>query len=285
MVIDMNLSARIRHIVALSAILLLAACGGQNEVAQTQTSASDTAAAPTKTYTVAVDAAYAPFEYQDEQGNIVGFSVDLMKAIAADQGIQFQFYNTPYEGIFARLGSGERDVVLASATITPERQKSMDFPDPYFQATQMIVVGAKGDNIRSFDDLKDKLVSVQTGTTGDLVMQKLQGETSTKIKRMESMPLALNELMAGGVDASVGDNGVIQYFVANHPDVKFRTLVDSGFDKEEYGFVVKKDRADDLLPKINAGLKSIRANGTYDKIKQQWFGNDGEAQADTAASS
>lgn len=285
MVIDMNLSARIRHIVALSAILLLAACGGQNEAAQTQTSASDTAAVPAKTYTVAVDAAYAPFEYQDEQGNIVGFSVDLMKAIAADQGIQFQFYNTPYEGIFARLGSGERDVVLASATITPERQKSMDFSDPYFQATQMIVVGAKGDNIRSFDDLKDKLVSVQTGTTGDLVMQKLQGETSTKIKRMESMPLALNELMAGGVDASVGDNGVIQYFVANHPDVKFRTLVDSGFDKEEYGFVVKKDRADDLLPKINAGLKSIRANGTYDKIKQQWFGNDGEAQADTAASS
>lgn len=247
---------------------LLAACSGQDAQQQTET----TQKAAVQAYTVAVDAAYAPFEYQDDQGEIVGFSVDLMKAIAEKQGIHFDFYNTPYEGIFARLDTGERDVVLASATITEERQKSMDFSDPYFQATQMIVVGANDADIQSFADLKDRLVSVQTGTTGDLVMQDLQGKTSEKIKRMESMPLALNELLEGGVNASVGDNGVIQYFVANNPNIQFRTIVDEGFDKEEYGFVIKKGRSDKLLPAINAGLAAVKADGTYDKIYQQWFG-------------
>lgn len=252
---------------------LLAACSGQNTQQQTETSTPSDATPTAETvYTVAVDAAYAPFEYQDDQGAIVGFSVDLMKAIAENQGIHFDFYNTPYEGIFARLDTGERDVVLASATITEERQKSMDFSDPYFEATQMIVVGANNKDIQSFADLKDQLVSVQTGTTGDLVMQDLQGKTSEKIKRMESMPLALNELLEGGVNASVGDNGVIQYFVATHPDVAFRTIVDPDFDKEQYGFVVQKGRADALLPTINAGLKAVKADGTYDKIYQHWFG-------------
>lgn len=247
---------------------LLAACSGQDTQQQAETAQK----AAVQAYTVAVDAAYAPFEYQDDQGKIVGFSVDLMKAIAEKQGIHFDFYNTPYEGIFARLDTGERDVVLASATITEERQKSMDFSDPYFQATQMIVVGANDTDIQSFADLKDRLVSVQTGTTGDLVMQDLQGKTSEKIKRMESMPLALNELLEGGVNASVGDNGVIQYFVANNSDIQFRTIVDEGFDKEEYGFVIKKGRSDGLLPAINAGLAAVKADGTYDKIYQQWFG-------------
>ncbi|MDO5687294.1 MAG: basic amino acid ABC transporter substrate-binding protein [Neisseria sp.] len=263
-----------RYLFALGAVLFLAACGGQADNNASGTAAD---AAAVKTYSVAVDAAYAPFEYQDDQGNIIGFSVDLMKAIAEDQNIRFTFTNTPYEGIFARLGTGERDVVLASATITEERQKTMDFSDPYFQATQMIVMAEKGKDIQSFADLQDKLVSVQTGTTGDLAMQKLQGKTSDKIKRMESMPLALNELMAGGVDASVGDNGVIQYFVANHPQANFRTLIDESFEREEYGFVVKKGRNDELLPKINAGLKNIRANGRYETIRTTWFGADNTA--------
>lgn len=274
---------------ALFLSLCLAACGAESQKAQDTSSTNAASSTSQKTYTVAVDAAYAPFEYQDDKGNIIGFSVDLMKAIAENQGIRFEFYNTPYEGIFARLDTAERDIVLASATITEERQKSMDFSDPYFQATQMIMVSDKGDDIQTFEDLKDKLVSVQTGTTGDLVMQKLQGKTSEKIKRMESMPLALNELMEGGVDASVGDNGVMQYFVAAHPEIQLRTIVDDAFDKEEYGFVVKKNREDDLLSKINAGLKNIRADGTYEKIYQQWFGQSNrteeqsqEAQAEKA---
>ena len=271
----MKLLEQAKRILAMCTVAACVACGQSEPAQNTQTAPQSPEPAPTvevKTYTVAVDAAYAPFEYQDEHGEIVGFSVDLMKAIADNQGINFEFSNAPYEGIIARLGTGERDVVLASATITEERKQSMDFSDPYFEATQMILVQDSNTDINSFEDLKDKLVSVQTGTTGDLAMQKLQGTTSDKIKRMESMPLALNELLKGGVDASVGDNGVIQYFAANNPSVTFRTMVDPSFEKEEYGFVVRKDRNDELLPTINAGLKNIRENGTYEKIHQHWFG-------------
>ena len=135
------------------------------------------------------------------------------------------------------------------------------------------VKDAKGADIKSFEDLKKgkHLVSVQTGTTGDIVSQKLLGKDSTEIKRFESMPLALKELAAGGVDASVGDNGVVQNFVTNNPNVKLSTIVDPSFEKEYYGFAVKKGRSDDLLRKINTGLAGIKSDGTYDKIYTKWF--------------
>lgn len=285
----MNFVKQLGIYMAMAGGLTLAACsGGTQETTQAPQgntgaqgqNAGEAAKAPAKKeYLVAVDAAYAPFEYQDDKGDIVGFSVDIMKAIAANQGITFKFENTPYEGIFARLHTGEKDLVLASCTITPERQQTMDFSDPYFQASQMIVITDKNKGkINGLNDLKDKLVSVQTGTTGDIVMQNLQGKTSDKIKRMESMPLALNELLKGGVDASVGDNGVINYFVKSHPEIKFTTIVDKDFAKEEYGFAMAKNRKDDLKQIVDAGLKAIKENGKYQEIYNKWFSEDGEAK-------
>ena len=148
----------------------------------------------------------------------------------------------------------------------------MDFTDPYFEATQMIAVTEKNaEAVKSFADLKTRRVSVQNGTTGDLVMQKLQGNDSKEIKRFETMPLALKELLSGGVDASVGDNGVVENFANNNPDAKLVTFVDPEFEKEFYGFAVKKGRGDDLLPKLNSGIAAIKADGTYEKIYSKWF--------------
>lgn len=247
----------------------LSACGGSNNEhpsASSTPSQSNTA----NVYTIGTDATYAPFEFE-ENGQITGFSHDILEAIAQNQGIQFKFINTPWEGIFATLNTGDRDIISSSVTITPERKESMDFSDPYFEATQMIATTDKGSDIHSFQDLKNRTVSVQNSTTGDLVMQHLQGEQSTKIKRFETMPLALQELLSGGVEASVGDNGVIQNFVNHHPNIHINTIVDPSFDKEFYGFAVRKGRDDDLLAKINAGLAAIKADGTYQRIYDKWF--------------
>lgn len=261
---------------SLTAALLLSACGGGQSTnsASAPGSAANAAssAAGSKEYVVGFDASYAPFEYE-ENGQVVGFSADILTAIAENQGLKFRFVNTPWEGIFATLGTGDRDIISSSVTITPERAATMDFSESYFEATQMIVVPATDTTTQSFADLKNLVVSVQSGTTGDLVMQKLQGEQSTTIKRFDVMPLALKELLNGGAQASVGDNGVVQNFVNNNPDAKFRTLIDSSFEKEHYGFAVKKDRGDDLLAKLNAGLAAIRADGTYDRIYAKWFSN------------
>lgn len=266
---------------ALSAALLLGACSKGDNNAASQ-AASDASAPVEKVYTVATDATYAPFEYEDN-GQVVGFSKDILEAIAEKEGIKLNFANTPWEGIFATLDKGDSDIVSSSVTITPERQSAMDFSDPYFEASQLIVVGEKGQSVQSFADLKDRVVSVQTGTTGDLVVQKLQGADSKNIKRFENMPLALKELLSGGADASVGDNGVVQNFVNNNPDAKLKTIKDEAFEKEYYGFAVRKNRSDDLLAKLNAGIAAIKADGTYQKIQDKWFGG-AEKAADAAAS-
>lgn len=270
---------------ALTSAALLAGCskGGQADTAKAGASAPAAAAATDKIYIVATDASYAPFEYM-EGDKVVGFSHDILEAAGAKEGIKFNFVNTPFEGIFANVEKGDSDVALASITITDERKQKVDFSEPYFQATQMIVTAAKGSDVKTFKDLKTRSVSVQNGTTADLILQDLQGKGSASIKRFETMPLAFKELLSGGVDATVGDNGVVQNFVANNPGVKMNTIVDPSFPKEQYGFALRKGRQDDLREKINKGLAEIKADGTYAKIEAKWF-NKGAAAAPASAAS
>ena len=254
----------------LAAGLLLAACGKKEAPPATAAAASAPAAAQARVVVVGTDAAYAPFESQNEKGEIVGLTIDIVNAAAKKAGIEVKFVNTPWEGIFNALAQGDRDMIASSVTITDERKQTMDFTDPYFDAVQLIAV--KGDSkIAKFDDLKKLKVGVQTGTTGDEAVTKLLGKTSTAIKRYESTPLALKELEAGGVDAVVADNGVVINYVANNAGAKFKTVSDKTFLPEQYGFAVKKGNAE-LVGKLNKGLADIKADGTYNTIYAKYFG-------------
>jgi polar amino acid transport system substrate-binding protein len=253
-----------------AAALLLAACGKKEEAPAPAPVASAPAPAPAKVYVVGTDAAYAPFESQNEKGEIVGFDIEVVQAIAKKAGIEVKFVNTPWEGIFNALGQGDRDMVVSAVTITEERKGTMDFSAPYFDAQQLIAV-KETSKVAKFADLKKLKVGVQTGTTGDEAVSKLQGKTSTNIKRFESTPLALKELEAGGVDAVVADNGVVIHYVANNPGGKFKTVADKEFVPEQYGIALKKGNTE-LLEKINKGLADIKADGTYDQIFTKYFG-------------
>lgn len=256
---------------ALTATLVLGACS-KGDPQQAGGNAGEG-----KTYIVATDASYAPFEYM-ENNQVVGFSHDVLKAAGEKEGIKLDFVNTPFEGIFANVDKGDSDIALASITITDERKKQVDFSDPYFEATQMIVTTDKGKDIKSFQDLKNRSASVQTATTADLILQDLQGKDSKNIKRFETMPLAFKELESGGVDATVGDNGVVQNFVSNNKNKSYRMFIDPTFPKEQYGFAFKKGRTDGLREKINKGLAAIKADGTYAKIEAKWFDKQNKAQ-------
>ncbi|MBL8301216.1 MAG: transporter substrate-binding domain-containing protein, partial [Ideonella sp.] len=133
----------------LMAGLLLSACGKKDEApaAAAPASAPTVAAAsappappPPKVLTVGTDAAYAPFESQNEKAEIVGFDIDVVTAIAKKAGFEVKFVNTPWEGIFNTLGQGDRDLLVSAITINDERKQTMDFSDPYFNAQQLIAV-------------------------------------------------------------------------------------------------------------------------------------------------
>jgi polar amino acid transport system substrate-binding protein len=268
----------------MAAGIALAACGksAPPPAAAPPVPATAAAPAPVKVHVVGTDAAYAPFEYQNERGEIVGFDIEVVGAIAKKAGIEVKFVNTPWEGIFNTLAQGDRDLLVSAITITEERRQSMDFSDPYFDAAQLIAVKLDS-KIARFDDLKTRKVGVQTGTTGDEVVSKLLGKTSPDIRRFESTPLALKELEAGGVDAVVADNGVVINYVANNSGGKFKTVSDKAFAPEQYGLAVKKGNTE-LLGKLNKGLAAIRADGTYTEIYNKYFGAPTAAAAAAPAS-
>lgn len=220
-----------------------------------------------KTYVVGTDASYAPFESMNGT-DIVGFDIDVLKAAADAGGFKVRFENTPWDGIFLTLKNNERDIVASAVTITDERKKELDFSDSYFDATQMIV-SKKGMEFKTLNDLKGKKIAVQNATTGDEVASKLLGQDSPNVKRFETMPLALLELKNGGVDAAVGDNGVVLEYVKNNGAGDFVTAIDNSFEKEHYGFALKKGNTD-LQNKINAGIKKIKENGKLDEINKKY---------------
>jgi polar amino acid transport system substrate-binding protein len=266
-----------------AASLVLAACGKKEEAPAPAPVASAPAPAPAKVYVVGTDAAYAPFESQNEKGEIVGFDIDVVRAAAAKAGIEVKFVNTPWEGIFNTLQQGDRDMIVSAVTITAERKQTMDFSDPYFDAAQLIAV-KETSKVAKFADLKKLKVGVQTGTTGDEAVTKLLGKASTNVKRFESTPLALKELEAGGVDAVVADNGVIAHYVANNPGGKFKTVSDTEFVPEQYGIAFKKGNTE-LLGKMNQGLAAIKADGSYAQIYAKYFGAPPAAKAAASAAS
>ncbi len=284
---DLSTRRFLQSAVVLIAGVVFSACGKKDgPVTEAAAPAAPVAAAsapppPARTYAVGTDAAYAPFESQNEKAEIVGFDIEIVKAVADKAGIEVKFINTPWEGIFTTLDQGDRDLLVSAITITDERRQSMDFSDPYFNAQQLIAVKADS-KVGKFADLKKLKVGVQTGTTGDEAVTKLLGKSSTNIKRFESTPLALQELGAGGVDAVVADNGVIVNYVANNDASKFKSVSDAeAFATEQYGIAVKKGNTE-LLTKVNKALAEIRADGSYDKIYAKYFG--APSAAGTAAS-
>ena len=251
----------------LALVAALTACGKK----EAPVAEAPAAAAPAKVYLVGVESAYAPFSAENEQKNVVGFDIDVMKALAQKIGIEVKFVPTPFEGFFNFLAQGDRDLLISAITITDERKQTVDFSEPYFEASQLIAVPAGDSKIAKFDDLKNLKVAVQSATTGDEVVQQLLGKNNPNIKRLDSTPLALKELEGGGVDAVVADDAVVKNYITNNPSSKLRTVADTSFPKEYYGIAVRKGNTE-LLAKINKGMADLKADGSFDKISAQYFG-------------
>ncbi len=231
--------------------LVLAGCGGR---------------APKK-LSVATDATWPPFESVDETSKqIVGFDIDLFKAIAAKEGLDLEFKNVGFDPLLAGMAQCQYDAAISAITITDERRNSMGFSDPYFAAGQVITIRADDSSITNKDDLAGKTAGTQIGTTGAMEVQKISGAT---LKTYDTVDLAFQDLMNGQVDAVVADNPLALGYVAKNAD-KIKT-VGPVFTNEDYGIAVCKSNAD-LLAKINKGLAAVKAEGMIDSLTKQWIG-------------
>ena len=213
---------------------------------------------------VGTDATYAPMEYIDDSGEIVGIDIDIINAIAEEMDIELEIKNIGWEPLFPALKNGEIDFAVSSITITEDRQKDFDFTDPYYVANQLILVPEDSD-IQEFADLEDKRIAVQINTTGHIVVQELVGETNPNIVAAETMPIAITEMINGNADAAVGDNSTVNEYIKNNPDTKMVTIEDDSFEKEYYGLMVQKGN-EDVLSILNEGIKKIKESGKLEEI-------------------
>jgi polar amino acid transport system substrate-binding protein len=240
-------------------------------VAMVLTLLSACAQAPaSKKFVIATDASFPPMEFVDEAKNIVGFDIDLIKAIAKDQKFEVEIKNVAWDGIFAGLESKQYDAILSSVTVTDERKQKYDFSEPYFNANQGIVVRADDTTIKSEKDLAGKTVGVQIETTGAIAVRKIEG---AKIKQFDTPDLAMLDLVNKNVDAVVVDTPVAANYALQAEQFKGKLKIASEIVTDEvYGLTVQKGDPQKLLPLFNAGLKNVKASGEYKKIYEKWIG-------------
>ncbi|AOR35064.1 ABC transporter substrate-binding protein [Streptomyces fodineus] len=224
---------------------------------------------------------YPPFQ-SEINGKVQGFDVSLIDLVAKNLGVKQQILDTPFENFKtgAFLNSGQCDLAAAGMTITPERKKNVDFSDPYFEATQAVLV-AKSSGINSLADVKakGKQLGAQAQTTGE---DYVKGKGYDPIS-FESSDAVLNGLRTGQVQAVVIDYPVVQGWLKDKANADKFKVVDNLKTGEQYGFTVKKGNKA-LLDAINKALKDAKADGTYKKIYEQWIGPYNASVASPAAS-
>ena len=220
-----------------------------------------------KTYVVGTSADFPPFEYIKD-GQIVGFDIDLIKAIAKSQGFDVKFQDISFDSLIPGLTAGTIDIVASGMTITEERKKVVDFTEPYYSANQAVLVKkGSGKNVTVL--FGNHKIAVQTGTTGDLWVEENLEKTGIlkgKVTRFDTFVLAIQDLINGNVDAVVLDTPVAKRYMAENPV----TMVAEIITGEEYGIAVAKGNKD-LLDKLNKGLKEIKANGKLDELLKKYF--------------
>ncbi|MGK7932503.1 MAG: ABC transporter permease subunit [Microcystaceae cyanobacterium] len=217
-------------------------------------------------FKVATEPSFPPFEMQSEDGTgFQGFDIDLMNAIGEAVGVNIEFQGLPFDGIIPALQSNTIDAAISGMTITAERSQSVAFSSPYFKAGLAIAVREDNTDINGFDDLENKKIAVQIGTTGAIESNKIP---NAKVTEFNEAVLALQELINGKVDAVVNDAPVTLYAI-KEAGLKGAKVVGELLTSEFYGIALPKNSPNRQL--INYGLFKILENGQYKAIYQKWF--------------
>lgn len=215
---------------------------------------------------VGSDIPYAPFEF-GRAPDYEGFDVDIVNEIAKRLDLEARFVKTPFDPIFRNLAQGRFDMVASAASITPERERTIAFSEPYFPADQSLMV-KRGSDIKTVDDLAGKTVGAQLGTTGaDYAKDKTDAET---VRTYDLIDDAFNALQSGQIEAVINDFPVSKYAEQSKKDL---VVVQTIPTDESYGLAFNKDSTE-LRDRVNKALQDMKDDDTYTDIYRKWFNSD-----------
>ncbi|MFC0275907.1 amino acid ABC transporter substrate-binding protein/permease [Enterococcus devriesei] len=229
-----------------------------------------------KTYKIGTDLTFAPFEFQNSDGEYVGIDVDLLNQIAKDQNFKVDLRPLGFDSSIQGVQSDQLDGMIAGMSITDERKKTFDFSDPYFDSGIQMAVKNDNTDIKDYNDLKGKTVSAKIGTESATFLNDNKDKYGYEVKQYEAADAMYNALNNGNVEAIFDDYPVLGYAVTNGQPFK---LVGDPEEGSSYGFAVKKGENKELLEKFNKGLKDLKKNGSYDKIVSEYISSGSENQA------
>ena len=231
-----------------------------------------------KSYKIATDTVFKPFEYTDENGDFVGIDVDLLAAIAEDQGFTYELNSLGWDASIAACQAKQADGMIAGASITDERKESgWIFSDGYYNATQSMTVKADSE-IKGFEDLKGTTVGVKTGTQGAAYAESLKDEYGFEITYYEDSPTMYQAVLGGQAVACFEDTPIMASSIQDG-NLDLRIVEGSENEGAPYGFAVFNEEGQELIDLFNAGLADIIANGTYEEIISKYLGEEAAALA------
>ena len=253
-------------VMAAAGALSLAGCSSSKSASSAAANKLETIQSNGK-LVIALEGAWQPWSFHDESDTLVGYDVEVSRAIAEKLGVEPEYVESDWDSLFAGLDAGRYDLVCNGVEVTEERAKTYDFTTPYGYIHTALAVRKDNDDIKSFQDLKGHKVAVQIGTTSAEAVKKLGG---VEVKELNTPADCFMELKGNGVDAVVNDRPVNDYYITKSGETGVKALEEK-LTAEDYGIAMAKDNTE-LQSKINEALKKLKENGEYDKIYAKWFG-------------
>jgi len=267
---------RVKHLLTLLALLLFVAAG----VMAQDDEEMELPDLGGETITIAIENAYPPFNYLDEDGTPIGWDYDVVRELCDRLNCVPDFVETSWDGMILAVSQGEFDMAADGITITEERAEVVDFSQGYVTLEQVLLANAEEDRFTTVEEFLegDFTIGVQPGTTNFFVAQDLLGEDSDRIITFRTFPIAVQAVIAGEVDAAIMDDVAGQGYVGANPD-DVKIVGESLTAQEELGFIFPQ--GSELRDAINAGLNSMEADGSLLEFNLKWFaGTDDEEGED-----
>jgi len=240
-------------VIAVLSVLSMAACADKDDG---------------ETYVIYSDENFAPFVFYDKDSEAyIGIDMELLAAIAEDQGFKYEIRNDKFNAAQGAVQAGQADAMIAAMNITEKRKATYDFSDGYFEDGSVLVVG-KDSGIASYEDLSGKVVAAKQGTTGTTYAESIKEQYGFTISYFEDSASMYDAVISGSADACFEDFAVIGWAVKN--DNLALEIVGNVVNPGFYGFAVKKGENAELIEMFNQGLKNIKASGKYDEILSRY---------------